>query len=69
MWWSAITGAGIAAAWKIVSWWVDEAGRLEMKKRAALREKKEACRRALIDNDWEALKRLTDELEREAHAP
>ena len=56
--------AAIAGLWKILSWFLDEAGRIEVKKRAALREKKEECRRALIDNRWDDLKRLTAELER-----
>lgn len=57
-------GAGLTVIEKIFSWWTDEAGRLEIKKRAALRAKKEECRRALIDNRWDDLKRLTDELQR-----
>jgi len=64
MWWSAVTGAGVAAAWKIASWWLDESGRLEMKKRMALREKKEECRAALRDNRLDDLQRLIDELQR-----
>jgi hypothetical protein len=64
MWWSAVTGAGVAAAWKIASWWLDESGRAEMKKRKVLREKKEECRQALLDGRLDDLRRLTDELQR-----
>jgi len=64
MWWGAITGATVAAAWKVASWWLDESGRAEMKKRKVLREKKEECRQALLDNRWDDLQRLTAELQR-----
>lgn len=46
----------------IFSWLTDEDGMQEMLLRRRLRAKKEECRRALIDNDWDTLKRLTDEL-------
>jgi len=48
----------------VFSWFTDEAGYLEIKKRRALAAKKEECRRALLDNRWDDLKRLTDELRR-----
>lgn len=48
----------------VFSWFTDEAGYLELKKRRALAAKKEECRRALLDNRWADLKRLTDELQR-----
>lgn len=57
-------GAGLTLVEKVFSWWTDEAGRIEIKKRAALRSKKEECKRALIDNRWDDLKHLTDELQR-----
>lgn len=64
MWWSTVTGAGIAVAWKVASWWLDESGRLEMNKRKVLREKKAECLKALADGRWDDLKHLTDELQR-----
>lgn len=64
MWWSAITGPGLAAAWKIASWFLDESGRLEAKKRKALREKKLECEQALRDHRWDDLRRLSAEYER-----
>lgn len=57
-------GAGLTLIEKVFSWWTDEAGRIEIRKRAALRNKKEECKRALLDNRWDDLKRLTDELHR-----
>lgn len=48
----------------VFSWWISEAGRLELKKRLALAEKREECRRALLDNRFDDLRRLTDELRR-----
>lgn len=48
----------------IFSWFVSEDGRLEMVKRVRLKAKKEECRRALLDNRFDDLKRLTDELQR-----
>jgi hypothetical protein len=57
-------GAGLTLIEKIFSWWTDEAGRIEIQKRARLRAKKEECQRALTDNRWDDLKRLTDELRR-----
>jgi len=56
--------AGLSLIDKVFSWWTDEAGRIEIQKRARLRGKKEECRRALLDNRWDDLKRLTDELRR-----
>jgi hypothetical protein len=61
---SEAAGAGLTLIDKIFSWWTDEAGRIEIRKRAALRAKREECRRALLDNRWDDLKRLTDELQR-----
>lgn len=52
---------------EVFGWWVDEGGRIEAKKRATLRAKREECRKALIDNDWARLKRLTEEMERLAN--
>jgi hypothetical protein len=48
----------------VFSWFTDEAGYLEIKKQRAIASKKEECRRALLDNRWADLKRLTDELHR-----
>jgi len=56
--------AGLTLIDKVFSWWTDEAGRIEIQKRARLRAKKEECRRALLDNRWDDLKRLSAELER-----
>lgn len=60
----SLAQAIIDGAREVFGWWVDESGRIESKKRAALRAKKEECRKALIDNDWSRLKKLTDEMER-----
>jgi len=57
-------GAGLSLADHIFMWFTDESGRIEIKKRARLRAKKEECRRALLDNRWDDLKLLTAELER-----
>jgi hypothetical protein len=48
----------------IFSYFTDEDGYKEMAKRAALKKKKEECRRALIENRFVDLARLTAELER-----
>ena len=50
----------------VFGWWASESGRLEQQKRNRLRAKKEECRRALLDNRFDDLKRLTDELQRMA---
>jgi hypothetical protein len=60
MLWAAV----FAGFWKFISWFMDESGRLEAKKREVLREKKAECRQALRDGRWDDLKRLTDELQR-----
>lgn len=52
----------------IASWLMDEDGYAELKKRRALKAKKEECRRALLDHRWNDLRRLTDELERMSNA-
>lgn len=57
-------GAGLTLTEKIFSWWTDEAGRIEIRKRARLRAKKEECQRALLEHRFTDLRRLTDELER-----
>ena len=49
---------------EVFGWWTDEAGRIEASKRKALRKKREECQRALIDNRFTDLARLTDELRR-----
>jgi hypothetical protein len=49
---------------KVFSWWTDEAGRIEIQKRARLRAKKEECKRALLDKRYHDLARLSAELER-----
>jgi len=56
--------AGLTLIDKIFSWWTDEAGRIEIQKRARLRAKKEECRRALRDNRFDDFQQLTDELRR-----
>ena len=48
----------------VFSWFTDEAGYLEIKKRRVLLAKKEECRRALLDHRFVDLKRLSAELER-----
>lgn len=48
----------------ILGWFTDEAGYLEMQKQRALNVKKEACRKALLDNRFDDLVRLTGELQR-----
>lgn len=48
----------------VFGWWASESGRIEMQKRRALRNKKEECRRALLDHRFDDLRRLTDELQR-----
>lgn len=53
----------------IFSWWTSEAGRLQEKKRKELRKKKEECQRALHENRWDDLRRLTAEYERLSNAP
>lgn len=53
----------------VTSWFLDEDGYRQFQKRQALAAKKEACRRALMDNDWDLLKRLTDELRELAAKP
>jgi hypothetical protein len=50
----------------VFSWFTDEAGYLEIKKRRALASKREECRRALLDHRYVDLARLTDELRRMA---
>jgi len=66
-----IQAAGFMAklAETVFSYFTDEAGYKEMAKRAALRKKKEECRRALLDNRFADLKRLTDELHDLAQKP
>jgi hypothetical protein len=54
----------INAAREVFGWWTDEAGRIEAMKRAALKAKREECRRALIDHRYTDLKRLVADLER-----
>jgi hypothetical protein len=54
----------INAAREVFGWWTDEAGRIEAMKRAALKAKREECRRALIDHRYADLQRLSAELER-----
>lgn len=56
--------AGLTFGEKIFSWWTDEAGRIEIQKRANIRAKKEECAQALKDRRFTDLRRLTDELER-----
>ena len=46
----------------VASWLMDENGFAEFNKRRKLKAKKEEARRALIDNDFDALKRHIDEL-------
>ena len=48
----------------VFSWFTDEDGFKEMQKRRRLKAKKEECRRALLDNRFADLTRLTDELQR-----
>lgn len=57
-------GAGLTLAEKVFSWFTDEAGRIEIQKRARLRQKKEECQRALKENRFDDLRRLTAEFER-----
>jgi hypothetical protein len=56
--------AALTLGEKIFSWWTDEAGRIEIQKRAKLRAKKEECRRALLEHRFTDLRRLSAELER-----
>ena len=53
----------------IFSWVTDEDGLKEMLKRRKLAAKKEECRRALIDNDFDRLRVCTAELERLSNTP
>ncbi len=46
----------------VFSWATDEDGLKELVKRRSLKNKKEECRRALLDNRWDDLQRLTNEL-------
>jgi hypothetical protein len=48
----------------IASWFLSEDGFNEHRKRRAMQAKKEECRRALMDNDWDRLRKLTLELKR-----
>lgn len=48
----------------IASWFMSAGGYAQFIKRRRLRAKKEEARRALIDNDWDALRRHVVELER-----
>jgi hypothetical protein len=57
-------GAAAKVLDTIFGWFTDEAGFKEMQKRRALKQKKEECRRALLDNRLDDLKRLTAELVR-----
>ena len=58
----ATVGPIAKAVEAIFSWVTDEDGLNELLKRRKLAAKKEECRRALIDNRWDDLRRLTDEL-------
>lgn len=62
-------GAGLTLLDHVFMWFTDEAGRIEIKKRAALRAKKEECVKALHEKRFSDLRRLTDELERLSNAP
>lgn len=53
----------------VFGWFTSEDGFLEMKKRRALASKKEECRRALLDNRWDDVRRLSVELEQLSHGP
>lgn len=53
----------------VFSFFTSEDGFKEMAKRSALKKKKEECRRALIDNRFADLQRLTDELHALASKP
>lgn len=64
-----LVGAALTLALKVFGYATDEEGLREQQKRKALANKKEECRKALIDNRFDDLKRLTDELERIANAP
>ena len=57
-------GAGLTLIEKVFSWWTDEAGRIEIQKRANIRAKKQECQRALLEHRFADLRRCTDELER-----
>lgn len=54
----------IDGAREVFGWWVDEAGRIEAKKRAAMRAKKKECLRALHERRFADFARLSSELER-----
>ena len=54
---------------KLIGFVVDEDQLPEILKRRKLATLKEECRKALIDNDWDALRKATQELERIATAP
>lgn len=60
----SLTQAIIDAGREVFGWWVDEGGRIEAQKRAALRAKKRECQRALLEHRFTDLQRLSAELER-----
>jgi hypothetical protein len=66
-----IQAAGFMAklAEVVFSYFTDEDGYKEMAKRSALRKKKAECAKALADNRFVDLKRLTDELHALAEKP
>ena len=66
-----IQAAGFMAklAEVVFSYFTDEDGYKEMAKRSALKKKKEECRRALQDNRFVDLARLTAELEQLSNKP
>jgi hypothetical protein len=55
-------GAGLTLAEKIFSFFTDEDGFREMRKRRALAKKKEEVRRAVYARQWDRARELTAEL-------
>ena len=68
----SLTQSIIDGAREVFGWWTDEGGRIEARKRSALRAKNKefqyAARNARTADDFAVVKRLADELERLSNA-